>query len=248
MNVKTEIKEYWNLRAKDYDKSPGHAGFTETWKEILVNTFKKKARILDVGTGTGFLALLLAELGHEVVGIDLSKGMIEVAKQKARKLGVNVEFELGDAENLPFSDNSFDAVICRHLLWTLPNPQKAIEEWSRVVKPEGKVVAIDGKWFDNSISTKIRRSIGRLAIAIYERRNPLRNHYRKKISKMLPLHGGSDPEKVAEMFRGAGLSNVFVRDLSWVRERMLRDQPFFYRLAWSSRSYFMVEGIKIKKR
>ncbi len=244
--VKGHIQKYWNSRGKDYDRSPGHVSLPEVWREVLASTFEGRMRILDVGTGTGFLALILAELGHEVVGIDLSRGMLAVAREKARKTGMDVEFRLGDAENLPFSDASFDAVICRHLLWTLPNPQKAVKEWSRVVGDAGKVVAIDGRWFDTSGFVKLKRFVGRLGIALYEKRNPWKNyHYRKEISKILPFYGGSTPEKIVEMFGEAGLSNISVRDLSWIREIMLKNQPFVYRLAWGGRPYFMVEGVKV---
>ncbi len=240
-SVKEQIKKYWDSRGSSYDRSPGHASLPEVWKNVLASVFDRKIRILDVGTGTGFIALLLAELGHEVVGIDLSKGMLEVAKEKARKAGIEVEFKLGDAENLPFSDDSFDAVICRHLLWTLPNPQKAVEDWCRVARQ--KVVAIDGSWFSKSASVKLRRFIGQMAIAIYERRRPW-SHYGREINRILPLRGTSTPERVVEIFSNAGLRGISVRDLSWIRRMMLRDQPFVYRLAWVNKAYFMVEGFK----
>ncbi len=239
--VKGQIRRYWDSRGGSYDRSPGHSSLPDIWKDILASVFDEKMRILDVGTGTGFIALLLAELGHEVVGIDLSKGMLEVAKEKARKAKIEAEFKLADAENLPFNDDAFDAVICRHLLWTLPNPQKAVEEWRRVARQ--KVVAIDGSWFSNSALTKFRRLIGQMAIAIYERRKPW-SHYGKEINKMLPLRGNSTPEKVVEIFRNTGLSNITVKDLSWVRKMTLREQPFVYRLAWVNKGYFMVEGFK----
>jgi ubiquinone/menaquinone biosynthesis C-methylase UbiE len=216
----------------------------EVWKGVLSGLFDGKMRILDVGTGTGFLAILLAELGHEVVGLDLSRGMIEVAREKARKAGVKVEFKLGDAENLPFRDRSFDAVICRHLLWTLPNPEKAVEEWSRVVKSGGKVVVIDGKWYDRSVRTKIRRFVGRIGIALCERRNPWKNyHYRKDVNKELPFYGGSSPEKVVGLFRNAGLS-ASVKDLSWIREMQKKELSLAYRIAWTGRAYYLIEGTK----
>jgi len=247
-DVKEHIRSYWDSRGESYDKSPGHASLPEVWKDVLASVFKRKLRILDVGTGTGFLALILAELGHEVVGVDLSRGMLEVAREKVRKAGIDVEFRLGDAENLPFSDASFDAVICRHLLWTLPDPQKAIREWSRVVRGGGKVVAIDGRWFDTSGFAKLGRFVGRVGIALYERRNPWKNyHYRKKINRMLPLHSGSDPDKVIKMFGDAGLSGISVKDLSWIRKMMLRERPFVYRLAWSGKEYFMVVGVKCNR-
>jgi len=245
-DVKEYIRKYWDSRGKDYDKSPGHSGLPEVWKGVLSETFEGKKRILDIGTGTGFLAILLAELGHEVVGVDLSSSMLEVAREKARKAGVKVEFRLGDAENLPLKDNSFDATICRHVLWTLPNPDKAIQEWSRVVRSGGKVVVIDGKWLDNSVKTRIRRFIGQIGIAIYERRNPWKNyHYRKNINKELPFYGGSSPERVYELFRNAGLSDISTRDLSWIREMQRKDMALIYRLAWRSNEYFLVEGIKL---
>ena len=244
-SIKEQIKQYWDSRGKDYDKSPGHTSLPELWRDVLSDVFNSKMRILDVGTGTGFLALLLAELGHDVVGIDLSRGMLEVAVQKARKSNLKVEFKLADAENLPFSNDSFDAVICRHLLWTLPNPLKAVKEWSRVVKPKGKVVAIDGSWFDKSLKSNAKRFLGRIGVAIYEKRNPWRNHhYLQKIGEMLPFYNNLTPEKAVKLFENAGLLNVSVKNLSWIRERMLEKQPFIYRFAWSGKAYFMVEGFK----
>ncbi len=240
MNIKKQIKKYWDSRGKSYDKSPSHSDLLNVWKSLLSEIFnERRMKILDVGTGTGFIALLLAEIGHEVVGVDISNGMIEVAKRKAKK--VNIEFVLGDAEDLPFDDNSFDAVTCRHLLWTLPNPKKAVIEWCRVVKVGGKVIAIDGVWFDNSLFTNLKRTIGRICVAIYERRNPWKGYfYRRRIRKNSITEQG-----VARIFKDAGLSNVLIRDLSWIRTMMIENKPFFYRLAWDKRKYFMVEGSKI---
>jgi len=239
--VKEHIRHYWDSRAKTYDNSPGHVTLPEIWKDFLSEVFEERRRILDVGTGTGFISLILAELGHEVVGIDLSKGMLEVAREKAKKFGLDVEFRIGDAENLPFEDESFDAVVCRHLLWTLPNPLKAVGEWRRVVRDGGKVVAIDGSWFGRF---SLKRLIGRIGVALYERRNPLRSCYSQEINKMLPLYSNLSPDRVVDIFEKAGLSDVSVKDLNWIREVMLRNQPIIYRLAWGSRGYFMVGGFR----
>ncbi len=245
LDVKDRIREYWNSRSRDYDSSPGHASLPEVWKEVLSEVLPGRMRVLDVGTGTGFLAILLAELGHEVVGVDLSEGMLRVAEEKAERKGLRIKFEIGDAENLHFPDESFDAVICRHLLWTLPNPEKAVEEWRRVVRAGGRVVAIDGRWHSNSPSERVRKLMGRIAVSIYERRNPFRRlHYGKDVNKALPFYGGATPENVVEIFRRAGLSDVRVRDMSWIRELTLKGRPFFYRLAWSGREYFLVEGFR----
>ncbi len=232
MNVKATIRDYWDKRSESYDRSPGHVCLPELWKSILNDVFEDMARILDVGTGTGFLASLLAELGHEVVGLDISKGMLNVARRKTK-----VDFILGDAESLPFKDESFDAVICRHLLWTLPNPGRAISEWVRVARE--MVVIIDGKWMTNNFRSKLRRFLGRLLVGIYERRNPFEPiHYGRYL---LPFYGGISADIVIEMLRSAGLK-VKVLDLSWLRKRMGEKLPFAYRIAWTSDDYFMIVG------
>lgn len=246
MHVKREIKMYWDGRCKSYDKSPGHVLLPDVWREVLRKLFDDKMKILDVGCGTGFVSLILAELGHDVVGLDISRGMLNVAIEKAKERGLNVHFKLGDAENLPFKDNSFDAVICRHLIWTLPNPRKAISEFVRVSKY--KVIIIDGKWIDNPILTRIRRKLGRLLISIYERRNLFKNyHYSKEINEMLPFYGGVSANEVVKALEDLGLETRVV-DLKWIREIMYKQLPKIYRLAWVSRDYFMVEGVKSPNR
>lgn len=138
--VKEKIKEYW-------DRTKEHAFFKddaeeEAWRNSLREEFGvdgEKLKILDVGTGNGSLALLLAEMGHDIVGIDVSEGMLSVARKKAKERGVNPNLRIGDAESLDFEDECFDAVVSRIVLWTLPHPETAISEWRRVLKPGGKV-------------------------------------------------------------------------------------------------------------
>ena len=82
------------------------------WKQIFENSLSssESLKVLDVGTGAGFLALLFAEMGHKVTGVDLSAGMLEKAKRNAENMGLEIDFSHGDAENLSFEDNSFDLV------------------------------------------------------------------------------------------------------------------------------------------
>lgn len=143
MNDKLKtIAEYWNNASVDFDER--HA--TEDlalWSEELEKAIglNGKGRILDVGTGTGFLALLLAKLGYEVVGLDFAEKMLEIGREKARKLGLDVSFVQGTCEHLPFASNGFDAVVNCRVMWTLTEPVKAVEEWKRVLKPGGKVIS-----------------------------------------------------------------------------------------------------------
>jgi SAM-dependent methyltransferase len=138
---KNRIREHWN-RTETRDPNTSRFGTPSeitVWKDFFSKELgEKKLRILDVGTGTGFLSLSLAELGHEVVGVDLAEGMISFARKMADERGLNLDLEIGDAESLDFYDESFDAVVSRWVLWTLPDPEKAITEWMRVLKPGGR--------------------------------------------------------------------------------------------------------------
>ncbi len=228
MKVKARIRDHWDSRGKRYD-TPVHVCLREVWRDLFAEIFEGRKRILDVGTGTGFVAGVLAELGHEVVGLDISRGMIEVAIEKCP----DVEFVLGDAEDLPFEDDSFDAVVCRHLLWTLPNPRRAVEEWARVAKE--KIVIVDGRWKKKGIGWIIRR----ILTAVRERR--IRFHY-GDLGGALPFYGGPRPEEVIELVRSVGL-DVRVRDLTWIRKRQKDVLPLVYKIGWSVQDYFMVEGL-----
>ena len=103
-------------------------------------------RILDVGTGSGFFAVLLAEKGHHVTGIDLTPAMIEEAGRLAAERQVEVDFRVMDAEKLEFEDGQFDAVVSRNLTWTLPHPEQAYREWLRVLKPGGVLLNFDADY------------------------------------------------------------------------------------------------------
>ncbi|HSG15767.1 MAG TPA: methyltransferase domain-containing protein [Anaerolineae bacterium] len=100
------------------------------------------SRVLDVAAGTGGSALFLAErFGCEVVGIDYSRESVALANAAAAEAGLagRVRFELGDAEQLPFDNGSFDAVICECAFCTFPDKTKAAAEIARVLRPSGRL-------------------------------------------------------------------------------------------------------------
>jgi len=104
-------------------------------------------RVADIGTGTGILALELAELGLDVIGIDQSEAMLETARQKwdavAADLSGSIEFRTGNAHELPLESTSVDAVFAHMVLHSLEEPERAIREMARVVRPGGLVVLVD---------------------------------------------------------------------------------------------------------
>ena len=102
--------------------------------------------ILDVATGTGDFSIEALSLKPEkIIGVDISEGMLEVGRQKMRKRKIDsiIELRLGDSENLPFTDNFFDAVIVAFGVRNFEDMKGGLTEMLRVVKPGGKVIVLE---------------------------------------------------------------------------------------------------------
>jgi ubiquinone/menaquinone biosynthesis C-methylase UbiE len=97
--------------------------------------------VLDVGAGTGFLTERAAKLARKVIALDLSQSMTDEARSKLR--GKNVEFRIGDAEQIPLADSSVDSVIGNMILHHCPRPEVAVKEMARVLVPGGRLVLSD---------------------------------------------------------------------------------------------------------
>ncbi len=101
-------------------------------------------RVLDVATGTGFLAMALSPHVKEVIGIDITPGMLELAVQAARKGELdNITCLTGDVEHLPFRESEFDVVTCRFSFHHFPGPRMSLCEMARVLRPGGRLVIED---------------------------------------------------------------------------------------------------------
>jgi ubiquinone/menaquinone biosynthesis C-methylase UbiE len=192
LEIKERIKEWWNDPNQDYDGFHGHGVNSEIekelWGEEIVRILgqKQNPKVLDIGTGTGFLALLLSSKGYDVTAVDWAITMMQKAIDKAKAASLPIKFDVQDAENLTFADASFDAVVSRHVLWTLADPAKAAKEWTRVIKPGGMVIADIPR--QGSQSGK--------------------HHYGEEVGKHLPLGNGADSVQIVEMFKDAGLVNI----------------------------------------
>jgi len=104
-------------------------------------------RVADIGTGTGILALELAGLGLDVVGVDRSEAMLEAARGKWDTVAADspgqVDFRAGDAHALPLESESVDAALAHMVLHSLETPASAVAEMARIVRPGGQVVLVD---------------------------------------------------------------------------------------------------------
>lgn len=149
--IKHRIVHYWSHRAEDFKEQrirELHSDKREIWlkeiKSYLPN--KNKLRILDIGTGTGFFAFLMAQEGHDVTGIDLTKEMIDAATETAGELKLEVLFLVMDAESPEFEEESFDVIITRNLTWALPHMAEAYNSWFRLLKTGGLMLNFDADY------------------------------------------------------------------------------------------------------
>ncbi|SCI00908.1 MULTISPECIES: class I SAM-dependent methyltransferase [unclassified Romboutsia] len=163
MDLSERIKEYWNGRSDEFCNlrmSELNSPKRNLWLKEIKNNFNYidnvKLKILDIGTGTGFFAVILASLGHDVVGIDLCENMISNAGKTAKSLGYNIDFKVMDAQKLDFENETFDIIISRNLTWTLPDVKKAYKEWHRVLKKNGRLINFDADYGDVSFSEEAK--------------------------------------------------------------------------------------------
>lgn len=148
------IEQYWTRRASSYTevvKKNLADGWDGKWADELIRNFPKAEgralRILDIGTGPGFYAIILAARGYEVTAVDMSEGMLEQARNNAGELAGKIRFCKMDAQELSFKDNEFDVIVTRNLTWNLPDPVKAYGEWRRVLRDGGVMLNIDSNWY-----------------------------------------------------------------------------------------------------
>ncbi len=136
-----KIKEMFNSIAKDYDFNNNiiSFGLHKTIKKLAINYFNINGKCLDLCTGTGDIAGFLKNNGAEVIGLDFSTKMLEIARKKHPK----IQFVEGDCTNLPFENNSFDVVTISFGLRNIENYDKALDEINRVLKPNGKFLHLD---------------------------------------------------------------------------------------------------------
>jgi SAM-dependent methyltransferase len=164
----------WDAEAAHvFDDEPHHAleqpAMRAAWAEVLRAALPPApATVADLGCGTGSVSVLLAELGHAVVGVDLSPEMLSRAAAKAARAGVEVTFSVGDAGDprLP----PVDVVLTRHVAWALPDLDAAIARWVSALRPGGRLVLVEGRWANGSglasadLADVVRRHLPRVSV------------------------------------------------------------------------------------
>lgn len=149
--LKLKITDYWSRRALAFagQRLRELSGEKRALWLAEFDRYLPKGRkldILDIGTGTGFFAFLLASEGHRVTGIDLTEEMVREAEKTALSLNLDAEFAVMDAETPDFAPESFDAIVTRNLTWTLPRLENAYDAWYELLKPGGVMMNFDADY------------------------------------------------------------------------------------------------------
>ena len=147
-----EIADYWNDFADAYDDEPDHGlgdpATREAWRVLLERWLPTQSSdVADLACGTGSLTVLVAGLGHRVVGVDLAGNMVERARAKTVEHADRVTITLGEVSHPPIESASVDVILARHILWTLPDPRTALTRWRLLLRPGGRFLLVEGRWW-----------------------------------------------------------------------------------------------------
>ena len=145
----------WDAEAPAFDEAPDHGlldpEVRAVWRELLLTVLPPApADVVDLGCGTATLALLLAEEGYALDALDFSPAMVRLASAKVGgapgRVRELVTVREGDAADPGLAPASVDVVLCRHVLWALPDPALAVRRWVGALRPGGRVVLVEGDW------------------------------------------------------------------------------------------------------
>jgi SAM-dependent methyltransferase len=217
-----DFREFWDEDAATYDSSPSHypqrpqeqAAWAAALRRLLP---APPATVLDVGAGTGFLSLLLAAQGYQVTAADFAPAMLARLEAKAVDRGLAVSVVETDAAHPPAG--SFDAVIERHLVWTLPDPAGALAAW-HAVAPDGRLVLIEGSWTGRGASAADQMRARGRAFAELIRRSAPDHHgsYTARMSAALPYRSGLTPDEAVALVEASPWGRARIerlRDVEW---------------------------------
>ncbi|EEH64618.1 ubiquinone/menaquinone biosynthesis methyltransferase [Gleimia coleocanis DSM 15436] len=205
-----EIAGMFNKVAKRYDlmNEIMTVGQLRTWRKAVREALDvgPGQRVLDLAAGTGASTAALLETGAELVACDLSEGMIEVGRQRHPE----IEFVHGNALDLPFSDESFDAVTISFGIRNIPDTEKVLSELARVLKPGGRLVILESSQLVNPTLAKgYRFYLGKVMLPAASWFSSDEDAYEYFLESVLDWH---DQEELGVLIKGAGFKHVKYRN------------------------------------
>ena len=239
-NVYEENLEYWTKRASGYSEVNRLELATaqrRKWKRCLQEEIEKTfshhvtedLRVLDIGTGPGFFAIILCELGYDVTAVDITPAMIDEARKNAGPIANKIVFSVMNAEALTYAGNSFDVVVSRNLTWNLPHPEKAYAEWVRVLKPGGLLLNFDANWYaylyeETAKAAYIQDRINSAEQGIWDQNIGENFDVMEAIARYVPLSSIHRPAWDVEVLSGLGVKcsvNEKIWQRVWSKEEKL---------------------------
>ncbi len=245
-SILKDIEKYWTHRTNGYSyvnikelNSPQKA----LWQNIIkINSpnVNGEIKVLDIGTGPGFFAILTSYLGYDVTSIDYTESMLEKAKVNCNTYlkKHKIKFIKMNAQNLDFDDESFNLVISRNLTWNLENPSQAYSEWFRVLKKGGRLINFDANWYLHLFDKEKKQAYEN------DRKNVKESNYddhytctdipeMERIAKKLPLSKIIRPAWDEKILSNIGFNSININtnigDLLWSDEEKLnyKSTPMF---------------------
>lgn len=201
-----QVNHYWNSPecVAKYDDCHAEGIGVELDDTVWTQEFKTylppaPARVLDLGCGTGFASVLLAQLGYDVTALDQSENMLKEALKKIQERQVKVQLIQGNVMAPQLLHNSFDIVVARWVFWTLLDPILAVQHAYRMLKPGGTLVVFDGMWLKTPECTDEKNS----------HRNQLwADVYSQEFLASLPLLGDKPMEVMTGLMQETGFTDV----------------------------------------
>ena len=265
--LKEEIHAYWTNRARgysEYNQQEMADARRSMWKNKLLSLLEEnfpgknpeELKVLDVGTGPGFFALLLAEAGYQVTAADVTEEMLKEAKKNTGVFAEKITWKLSDAQKLELGDCEFDAVFSRNVTWNLENPGQAYEEWVRVLKPGGLLCNFDADWYGHLYDEEKRSGYEKDRQRVEEKN--LEDYYTgtdiermEAIARQVPLSRQKRPQWDVEALKNAGLTEVScdteVWKQVWTEEEIANNgsTPIFL-LSGKKRESFCLNHISVE--
>ena len=251
MELLNQIEEYWTKRAEGYSQvNQGELAtqqrqiWLENLREHLPDKKPEEVKILDIGTGPGFFAIILAQAGYQVTAVDYTEEMLKEARHNAGELADRIQWRQMDAQNLDFPDQTFDAVVSRNLTWNLENPTRAYQEWLRVLKKGGKLLNYDANWYHHLFDEEKRKEYEEDRKRVESLH--MEDHYTctdidamEDIARKVPLSQINRPLWDKELLEDLACSKVVVEEDGWENVGSGEERANYY-----STPMFLVEGEK----
>lgn len=228
-SLRDKIDLYWTNRAEGYslvnqEELAGDVG--GDWAGVIGRRIRsvfpgqaaEQISVLDIGTGPGFFAILLAGAGYSVTAVDYTEAMLDEAKKNAGDLAEKIRFFRMDAQELEFPDASFDVILSRNLTWNLPHPKKAYASWLRVLKRGGLMLNFDANWYTwmydretSLLHQDARKTVEETGIRNFDTDPGIDADAMTDIVRQVPLSRQHRPEWDIRTLKNLGLTDAEIR-------------------------------------